>query len=202
MDEDISRREFVRTVEVGGVMVMLAGCQGLPLDDLETEPTDTTMQQQRQDTDKDEPVTNGRFEVQIDGVEVTGWQTVTIPGKSIEQDSYRTEDGATRDDDATTEKERWGQVSFDDLEMERGVKPGDTKLHDWFEDVRAGAADAARKEIAVKLQNEEGHPMIQWEFTGAWVKEYSPPELDASADGDTATESITVAFDRMERDSV
>ncbi len=69
--------------------------------------------------------------------------TETIPGKSIEQDTYR------EGNDAKHEKKTWGQPSFDDLEMERGVKPGDTKLHDWFEDVRAGAADSARKEIAV-----------------------------------------------------
>jgi len=31
------------------------------------------------------------------------------------------------------------------------------------------------------------------------VKDYDPPELDASADGDVATESITVAFDKMIR---
>lgn len=146
--------------------------------------------------DRHGPLKTGLFEVQIDEVEVPGWQTVTIPGISVEQGSYR------EGNEAKHEKKLWGQVSFDDLEMERGVKPGDTKLHDWFEDVRAGSADAARKEIAVKMQNEEGDAVIQFQFTDAWVKEYSPPELDASADGDVATESITVAFDRMKREEV
>ncbi|MEF8880344.1 MAG: phage tail protein, partial [Candidatus Nanohaloarchaea archaeon] len=81
------------------------------------------------------------FEVQIDDVQ--GWQDVTIPGKSVEQDSYR------EGNEAKHEKKMWGQVTFDDLEMERGVKPGATELHDWIKDIQAGKADSGRKEIAV-----------------------------------------------------
>lgn len=33
-------------------------------------------------------------------------------------------------------------------------------LHDWIEDVRAGKADSARKEIAVKIQDEEGSAAV------------------------------------------
>ncbi len=66
--------------------------------------------------------------------------------------------------DPDHEKKTWGQPSFDDLEMERGVKPGDTKLHDWFEDIRAGSVDEGRKELAVKLLDEEGEMQLQWEI--------------------------------------
>ncbi len=115
--------------------------------------------------DRHGPMKTGLFEVQIDDVEVKGWQSVTIPGKSVEQDEYR------EGNEAKHEKKMRGQPSFDDLEMERGVKPGATELHDWikdiqagseeekqidwFEAVRAGKADAARKEIAVKLLSED-----------------------------------------------
>lgn len=85
--------------------------------------------------------------LKIDDIGFPGSQSI-ISGKSVEQDEYR------EGNDAEYEKKSWGQPSFDDLEMERGVKPGDTKLHDWFEDVRAGSADAARKEISVKMQKE------------------------------------------------
>jgi len=140
------------------------------------------------------PMRTGHFIVELDGEELAGASSVTIPGISVEQDEYRETD--------TPNEELWGRTTFDDLEMERGVKPGDTKLHDWFEDVRNGAADAARKEIAVKLLDEQGVAQIEWQFQEAWVKDYDPPELDASADGDVATESITVAYDRMMRDEV
>jgi len=45
--------------------------------------------------------------------------------------------------------------------------------------------------------DEEGETLIRWRFEGAWLKEYDPPDLDATADGAIATESITVAFDGM-----
>ena len=194
MDETISRREFIRVVEVGGVTITLAGCQGLQLDDLGTELTDTTMQEsQQQDTDRDGPMKTGRLVVTIDEAEVPDWQSVTIPTGYVANTESR--EGS----DATYEKKLWGQVSFDDLEMERRFKPGATELHDWFEDIRAGKVDEGRKEIAVKIQDEGGTVEVKWEFSEAWIKEYSPPELDASADGDMATESVTIAFDEMIR---
>lgn len=201
MDEKISRREFVRVIEVGGVTVTLAGCLGFDPDDLEPARSDTTTETQEtpmQDqespkADRHGPMKTGRFEVQIDDVEVAGWQTVTIPSISVEQGEYR------EGNDADHEKKLWGQVTFDDLEMERGVKPGDTELYDWVKDIQAGKADEGRKEIAIKVNNEEGEMQLQWEFTKAWIKDYSPPELDASADGDVATESVTIAFDEMIR---
>jgi phage tail-like protein len=135
------------------------------------------------------PMRTGRFIVKIDDVEVPGWHSVAIPSRSTEQDEYREENGETD----------WGQTSFDDLEMERGVKPGDTRLYDWAEAVRQGDVEEGRKEIAVVLLDESGETQAEWELQKAWPKEYDPPELEASADGDVATESITVAYDKMDR---
>lgn len=104
--------------------------------------------------DRHGPMKTGLFEVQIDDVEVKGWKTVTIPSVSIEQSTYR------EGNDASHEKKTGRQPTFDDLEVERGVKPGATELHDWFEDVRAGKADSARKEIAVKIQDENGEEYV------------------------------------------
>jgi phage tail-like protein len=135
------------------------------------------------------PMRTGRFVVEIDDVEVPGWHSVAIPGRSTEQDEYREENGETD----------WGQTSFDDLEMERGVKPNDTTLYDWAEAVRQGDVEEGRKEIAVVLLDENGETQAEWELQEAWITAYDPPELDAGADGDVATESITVAYDKMER---
>ena len=146
--------------------------------------------------DRHGPMRTGRFKVEIDEVEVPGWRTVTIPSSSTESGEYR------EGDEPDYEKKIWGQTKFDDLEMERGVQPGDTRIFDWREEVRMGNLDEGRKEVAVVLMDEEGQPQIRWEFQGAWVKDYNPPELDAGADGDVATESITVAFDKMTRNEV
>jgi len=140
--------------------------------------------------DRHGPTYAGRFRVEIDDVEVPGWQRVTIPSSSTEQGEYREGDGPDR------EQQIWGQTTFGDLVMERGVQPGDTRIFDWREAVRTGDVDGGHKEVAVVLMDEEGAPLIRWEFEDAWIKEYHPPELDASAD-DVATESIVVPFDTM-----
>jgi phage tail-like protein len=135
----------------------------------------------------------GRFEVEIDGVELPGFRTVNLPTRRSQESDYREGGGA---------KKTWGQPTFDDLSMERGLAPEENQLHDWRLALEQGRADEGRKEIGVKLLNEEGEPKIRWTFTDAWPTEYDPPNLDASADGEIATESITIAFDRMKRDEV
>jgi phage tail-like protein len=212
MGNKLNRRQFMRTIEVGGVAVTLAGCLDLDLEDDLTEPTDstgenrpTTTQQtqqtpmqetERPEADRHGPMRTGRFKVTINDVAVAGWRSVTIPGMSVESGEYR------EGDDADYEKKVWGEVTYEDLEMERGFDPSATELHDWTKDIEAGNADSGRKEIAVVLQDEEGEAVIRWEFQKAWITEYDPPDLDASADGEVATESITVEFDKMIRKKV
>jgi phage tail-like protein len=135
------------------------------------------------------PMRTGRFKVELDGEELAGPARVNIPARSTEQDSYK-EGG-----DGETE---WGRTGFDDLEMSRGVNPGNTRLYDWHEAVEEGNVDSGRKSVTVKLLDEDGNPMIQWELQEAWIKEYDPPELDAGSDA-MAQEEITIAFDKMTR---
>ncbi|PAU83306.1 cysteine protease [Halorubrum salipaludis] len=188
----IGRRTVLQTIGVAGALGLASGAAEV---ETETEATAEAAALNRHDA-----LRTGRFEVELDGEAVSGWQTVTIPSRSTEQDEYR------EGNDADYEKKVWGQTTFDDLEMERGLQREDVnRLYDWHEAVRAGKADEGRKEIAVKLLDGRGgnpEPLLEWRFEEAWIKEYSPPELDASADGDVATESITVAFDRMVREEI
>lgn len=152
------------------------------------------------DADRHGPMRTGRFKVEIDDVEISGWRSVTIPSS--------TGDGTAQviHFDHVHEQDLWEQTEFDDLEndshirMERGVQPGDTRIFDWREEVRLGELDDGGHEVAIVPMDEEGEPQIRWEFQSAWIKDYDPPELDADADGDVATESITVAFDKMVRE--
>ena len=137
------------------------------------------------------PMRTGRFTVEIDDVQVGGWQYVTIPSSSTEEGEYR------EGDEPDWEKKIWGQTTFDDLEMSRAIQPRDSELYDWREAVRTGNLDDGRKEVTITLRDDEFEPVIRWEFQGAWVKDYNPPELNASADGDVATETATFAFDKM-----
>lgn len=158
--------------------------------------------------DRHGPMRTGLFTVEIDDVDVQGWQSVTIPGSSTEQGQYREgEDPDQQEENGEgneTDHERnlWGQPTYDDLEMERGVFRDDPLIWEWRKAVEEGRVEEALKNVTVILRDEEGRHQISWEFTAAWPKEYDPPELDASAGGDIATESITVAYDRMIREEV
>lgn len=144
-------------------------------------------------TDRHGPVRTGRFKVEVDDVEIPGWRYVTIPSSSTEAGEYR--EGGEPD----WEKKIWGQTTFDDLEMERGIKPGDSALYDWREAVRMGDVDDGRKDVRITLLDEEGSPQIRWEFQDAWIRDYEPPTLDAGAN-DVSTETATFAFDTMVTD--
>lgn len=146
--------------------------------------------------DRHGPIQTGLFRVEIDEVEVQGWRRVEIPSSYTEIGEYR------EGDDADHEKKVFGQTTFDDLEMERGVQPGDHRLFQWREQVRMGDIDNGLKEVTVTLLDEEGESQFQWEFQGAWIKEYHPPALEASSDEDILTESIVVAFDKIVRDGL
>lgn len=191
MASEITRRDAIQTLTVGGLTIALSGCQttvDVDLDEFEPEPpmqSATREQQQASGT--------GRFTVTIDGVEVGGFRHVTIPSSTTEEGEYR--EGSEPD----YERKLWGQTTFDDLEMERGFVPGDTVIRDWRDDVLEGRVDEGLKEVAVTLLSEDGQSRVEWRFSNAWIKAYDPPELDASADGEVATESCTVAFDRMVR---
>lgn len=186
MESDIRRRQLMQLIASAGTAITLTQPVGA---DSDQQATIKTM------PDRHGPLRTGRFEVQIDDVEVKGWQSVTIPSSSTEKGEYREGDEGTE----TKGLEFPGRDL--DLQMERGVQLGDTRLFDWRKEVIRGR-DGGRKEITVVLQDDSGELVMRWSFEGAQIKDYDPPELDASADGDVATESITVAYDRMVREEI
>lgn len=138
------------------------------------------------------------FKVILGEQELSNVRTVSLPTRSVGME--------TRRGRAPGARRRLGETTFDDLEMERGVNPGDTRLWDWQQAAVEGRVEEVFRELTVvqltKFEREPDKEQIRWEFQEAWVKEYDPPDLDASADGEVATESITVAFDRMTREEV
>ena len=132
--------------------------------------------------DRHGPMRTGLFKVEIDGVEVPGWQYVNIPAISTEPDGGG-----------------WGETTRQDLEAGRGMAPGDTQLHDWNEAVIEGDEEDGLKTFVVILMDEEGAPQVEWTFEEAWITYYQPPQLDATADGQIAMERISLAYESMDR---
>ena len=182
MQSDVTRRDVLQTLTVAGVTVSLSGCSN-PFEfsgDEDKDQTETPMQSSTEQVGdrRNEPVRNGRFKVTIDGIEVSGFQHVTIP-------------------ESTTESN--GETMFEDLVMKRTVFKGDSTLRDWRDEMRQGGGERARRNVTVTLLSEEGQPTIEWRFTNAWVTKYEPPELVADG-SEFVFESCTVTFDRMVRE--
>jgi len=142
------------------------------------------------------PVRPSRFEVELELTDgsVNGWKRVNLPSHSTQMNEYR------EGNDPVWNRPLWGQTSYEDLEMERGAKSGDTQLHDWRKMVVDGKMEEARKDLAVSVMNSMGEPELRFEYRGAWPKEYQPPTLDATnGGGGVATETVIVAYNEMER---
>lgn len=199
MDHNLSRRSFINVIEVAGVTVTLAGCTGSELSDFEPNSSDMATTQESDgteqpddETDETEGMSAGTFVVEFDGEQVDGWQAVSIPSVSVEHEEYR--EGGEDAEERTVA----GQPTYDDLEMEREmINP---RFHNWMQAIIEGRMEEATKDVRITVQpadREQG--ATRWEFTQCWPKNYDPPDLDASADGEVSTESLTVAFDKMIR---
>lgn len=141
--------------------------------------------------DRQNPITTGRFEVRLDGVQVQGWEAVTIPGTTIEQATYR--EGT----DPDHQRQSWKETTPDELTMGRVFVIGDTQIRDWRDAVTEGRTSEGRKTVTVEVMDEQGSPQIRWEFEDAWIKTYDPITLSTSQEDGPATESISVAFQNM-----
>lgn len=195
----IGRRTLTKAVGAAALVGLASDSVGASTGTLNDEHDgdgDTSEDDDTTEENRHGPVRKSRFAVEIGDIELEGWESVSLPSVTVEEGEYR------EGDDPDYEKNLWGQTAFDDLQMERQVRPTDNELWEWLREVREGGVDTGRKEVTVELLGEEGEARVKWQFSEAWVKEYDPPELDASADGDVATESITVAFDKMEREEI
>ena len=135
-------------------------------------------------TDRHGPQRTGRFQVEIDGFQWTGFREVNLPASSTEES-----EGTAP----------WGETTLQDLQMERSVQGNDTLMYDWREAVRDDDSSEGLHDVTVILQDEEGAEVTRWEFEDAWPKYYRPPQLDASEDDGVATERVTLAYSSVER---
>jgi phage tail-like protein len=129
-------------------------------------------------------VRTSRFSVELDGVEVDGFRTVDLPRRY----------SASENGDQGQGRSRYGP-----LELRRVLRRGDTQLHDWRTAVEEGRRDAGQKDVTVSLLSETGETVLQWRFGNSWPASYDTPTLDAAAGGEMAMESVTLAFDGVER---
>lgn len=142
--------------------------------------------------DRHGPLRNNRFRLEIGGIEQGGFSECTLPDASTEVVEYR--EGT----DPRTVRKLGGLIAHGNLTLKWGAAPDGTELADWWRLVEQGKVDAARRSVAVVLQDEEGQPAARWEFEQAWPMKYDATDLNATDNG-TAIETVEIAHEGMRR---
>lgn len=142
--------------------------------------------------DRHGPYRNVRYLLEIDGIAIAGFSQCTLPENSTEAVEYR--EGS----DPPTVRKLWSLNSYGTLTLERGTSEDSIALFEWRQLVEQGNVDAARRNIAVVVLDEEGEPGPRWEFRAAWPTQYDGPDLDASGN-EIAIESLEIDHEGMER---
>lgn len=142
--------------------------------------------------DRHGPYRNVRYLLEIDGIAIAGFSQCTLPENSTEAVEYR--EGT----DPPTVRKLWSLNSYGTLTLERGTTEDSIALFEWRRLVEQGNVDAARRNIAVVVLDEEGEPGPRWEFRSAWPTQYDGPDLDASGN-EIAIESMEIDHEGMER---
>lgn len=174
MPNGLTRRDALKAFTVGGVTVTLAGCEDVEVN--------LSTQQNTPMPDSHGSMKAGNFEVQIDGEQVPGWQSVTIPAVSI--------------DDGSGEKGVAGQPTYETLRMEREMI--DTVLWEWVNDTRLGKSSEFEKPITLRLIDGESDTAIRWDFDNARIVRYEQPELETGA-SEVASEGVVISFEKFTR---
>ena len=88
-----------------------------------------------------------------------------------------------------------GMKKVSDVTLKKGVFTGDTKLFDWFKEVRLNTIE--RKTITISLLNEKGSSEIVWTLSNAFPKKVESTGLNAQGN-EIAVETIVLAHEDIE----
>lgn len=148
-----------------------------------------------------DPYKSFKFQVYWDGKVVAGVSKVSALKLTTEPVEHR-EGG-----DPSTPRKSPGSWKFEPITLERGVTH-DPEFENWAKKVwdTTGAASGAvslkdfRKDIIIKLLNEQGVVAKAFKVYNCWVSEYQAlPELDANANA-VAIEMMVLQNEGWERD--
>jgi|13_taG_2_1085334.scaffolds.fasta_scaffold03832_3 phage tail-like protein len=122
---------------------------------------------------------NFKFRVNIAGLSELGFQKASGLSSSVEVIEYR-EGG-----DAITSRKFPGQVSYNNVTLERGITENNQELRNWFESVldvetaRSNGADVKRN-VAIEVLDNAGVTQRKFTLKNAFVCNREITDLDAT----------------------
>jgi phage tail-like protein len=134
-------------------------------------------------------VGNYNFTLEIDGV--AAGQFTAVDGLTIEQEVIEYQNG----DDPLTRK-RPGRVKYGDVTLTRQYA-SNSVLNDWIEAARTGNGNYTRKNLSVKLLDQQGTELKRWNLFECFPVSWDLTTLDGGP-GDTLYEEMVIAVEWFE----
>jgi phage tail-like protein len=84
-----------------------------------------------------------------------------------------------------------------DVTLKRGVI-GAQNIYEWLEKTRTGRISEAKRNLVIKLQNEErSEAVVSWKLIGAMPIKWTGPTLTAKGGGDVAMEELVLSVETL-----
>jgi phage tail-like protein len=144
--------------------------------------------------DRNDPLRNFRFRLEIDNITLAGFSEVAIAETTVEAIDYR--EGT----DAPHVRKLSGLTKYGNITLKRGVTVGNNalELYKWHADVSAGKVNERRKRVVIVVKDEAGEDKARFVITDAWPVKYDPSDLNAKGN-EVYIEQFDLCHEGLER---
>jgi len=136
----------------------------------------------------DDPYSNFKYSVQIDGTAIGGFTKISGIGLGSELMEYR-EGGLN-----TVTHKFPKHLSASNVELHRGFTHYD-KFVSWMIEAMNSPADAAQHDIEITMQSSDGSSVWGWELKGAYPVRWEGPDL--AEGGGIALELVELSYEQL-----
>ena len=140
---------------------------------------------------RNDPLRNFRFRLEIDGIQQAGFTEVTGFDATVDPIDYR--EGT----DPTHVRKLTGLTKYGNVILKWGITSS-TALYDWHRQIVDG--NIVRKNVSIVGVDEAGNDIVRWNIVEAWPSKYDPSDFNAKGN-DVAMESLELANEGVERAS-
>mmetsp|Transcript_29731 Transcript_29731/g.39539 ORF Transcript_29731/g.39539 Transcript_29731/m.39539 type:complete len:146 (+) Transcript_29731:3380-3817(+) len=134
------------------------------------------------------PLVTYSFEVEWGGTQI-GFTEVS--GLDFESDVVEYRHGASPE---YTKVKMPGMQKYSNITLKRGTFKGDNEYYEWWNTVKLNTID--RRDLTIKLLNEEREPVVVWEVRNAWPMKVQTTTLKADG-SEVAIETMEIVHEGL-----
>ena len=142
--------------------------------------------------ERQDPLRNFRYRLEIDGIDQAGFSEVAIGDSSTDAIDYREGNEPKR------LRKLSGLNKFANVTLKWGITES-TALAEWRQlVVDDGSLQAARRTVVIRIQNEAGEDKAAFEVVNAWPSKYDPTDLNGTGNA-VALDSLELVHEGLKR---